>query len=56
MQATLRDYGAWHFGANIPANPMFTATDADGSTISFTLPSVAQNLNQNTGQQFQLCQ
>jgi hypothetical protein len=53
----LQTYNGWNFGGtNIAAGANFSVTDLDNSVITFSLPSAAQNLEQDTGKRFAACQ
>lgn len=52
----LQPYNAWHFANNITAGAALSVTDIDNSTITFTVASGAQNLDQDTGRPFAMCQ
>ena len=53
----LQTYNGWNFGNNnIAAGANFSVTDLDNSVITFSLPSAAQNLSQDTGKRFAACQ
>jgi hypothetical protein len=52
----LQPYNAWRFGNNVAVGNDVFVTDIDGSEISFTVASAVQNLDQDIGRQFSICQ